>query len=72
MINLELFVSLKAEIRQIIIAYISFSLEMSKKINVDPVLTLLESNHDFCDTKKEIKVLCIVLIRPNHLLCFKY
>ena len=37
---------------------LSFSSEMSKKINVDPVLTLLESNHDFCDTKKEIKVLC--------------
>ena len=28
---------------------------MSKKITVDPVLRLLESNHDFCDTKKEIK-----------------
>ena len=33
----------------------------------------------FCDTKKEIKVLCVErsaiitgLIGPNHLLCFKY
>ena len=32
-----------------------FSSEMSKKINDGPVLRLLESNHDFCDTKKEIK-----------------
>ena len=79
MIDLEPFVSLKAEIRQTIIGCVSFSSEMSKKINVDPVLTLLESNHDFCNTKKEIKVLCIErsaiitgLIRENHLLCFKY
>ena len=79
MIDLELFVSFKAEIRQTITACMSFSSEMSKKINVDPVLTLLESNHDFCDMKKEIKVLCIEksaiitgLIRANHLLCLKY
>ena len=79
MIDLELFVSLKGEIRQTIIKCMSFSSEMSKKINVDPVLTLLENNHDFCDTKKDIKVLCIErsaiitgLIRANHLLCFNY
>ena len=52
---------------------------MSKKIYVDPVLRFLENNHDLCDTKKEIKVLCIErsaiitgLIRANHLLCFRY
>ena len=52
---------------------------MSRKINVDPVLRFLEKNHDFCDTKKEIKVLCIErsaiiteLIRASHLLCFRY
>ena len=54
----------------------SFSSEMSKKINVDPVLRLLESNHDFCDTKKEIKpslqdyleqIICYVLnIKKSH------
>ena len=41
MIDLELFVSLKAEIRQNIIACMSFSSEMSKKIDVDPVLTFV-------------------------------
>ena len=57
----------------------SFSSERSKKINVEPVLRFLENNHDFCDTKKEIKVLCTErsaiitgLIRANHLLCFRY
>ena len=60
MIDLELFVFLTAEIRNSssdyhCIACLSFSSEMSKKINADPVLRLLESNHDFCDTKKEIK-----------------
>ena len=49
---------------------------MSKKINVDPVLRLLESNHDFCDIKKEIKptlqdyleqIICYVLnIKKSH------
>ena len=79
MIDLELFGSLEAEIPQTIIACMSVSSDMSKKIDVDPVLTLLESNHDFCDSKKEINVLCIErsaiitgLIRANHLLCFKY
>ena len=54
--RLGAFVSPKAEIRKTVIHFRS---EMSNKINVDPVLRLQENNHDFCETKKEIKVLCI-------------
>ena len=72
MIDSELFVFLTAQIPpdHHCIPCMSFSSEMSKKINVDPVPMLSESNHDFCDTKKEIKP--SGLIRANHYLCFKY
>ena len=53
MIDLERFVFLTGDYHCIVC--MSFSSEMSTKINVDPVLRLLESNHDFCDSKKEIK-----------------
>ena len=56
MIDLELFVFSQPKFLRLtlhcIIACMSFSSEMSKKITVDPVLRLLESNHDFCVTIK--------------------
>ena len=54
MIDLELFVSLTAEIRQTIIECLSAQ-KCQRRLMLDLVLRLLESNHDFCDTKKEIK-----------------
>ena len=73
------FVFLTAEIRHQTVIALNVYLSAQKcqiKIDADPVLRLLESNHDFCDTKKETKpslqdsleqIICYVVnIKKSH------